>query len=139
MSEWQVTFLGVMAGALVLMAVAQAAVAIALARSVKHVVSAIDDLKREVGPLIVKANKVADDAGRVSALAVVQAERIDLLIQQTTARVDETFGVLQTAVVEPIRQGTAVLAAIRAGVAAIRAWQGRGAGPRDDEDPLFVG
>ena len=139
MSDWQVTFLGVMAGALVLMAVAQAAVAIALTRSVKHVVTAIDDLKREVHPLIHKANRIADDASKVSALALVQAERIDVLIQQTTARVDETFGVLQTAVVEPIRQGTAILAAIRAGVAAIRAWQGRGAGPRDDEDPLFVG
>ncbi|HEX5070299.1 MAG TPA: hypothetical protein VFV78_08780 [Vicinamibacterales bacterium] len=139
MNDWQVIFLGVMAGALVLMALAQAAVAIALARSVKHVVNAIDDLKREVNPLIHKANRIAEDAGRVSALAVVQAERIDVLIQQTTARVDETFGVLQTAVVEPIRQGTAILSAIRAGVAAIRAWQGRAAAPQDDEDPLFVG
>lgn len=139
MTDWQVIFLGVMAGALVLMAVAQAAVAIALARSVKHVVTAIDDLKRDVQPLMVKANRIADDAGRVSALAVVQAERIDALIQQTTARVDETFGVLQTAVIEPIRQGTAILSAIRAGVAAVRAWQGRSTTSRDDEDPLFVG
>jgi len=137
--DWQVTFLGVMAGALVLMALAQAAVAIALARSVRHVVTAIDDLKREVHPLMHKVNRIADDASKVSALAVVQAERIDALIQQTTSRVDETFGVLQTAVVEPIRQGTAILAAVRAGVAAIRAWQGRNAGSRDDEDPLFVG
>jgi hypothetical protein len=45
-------------------------------------------------------------------------------------------------VVEPIRQGTAILAAIRAGMAAVRAFQGRpatGAAMRDDEDPLFVG
>lgn len=139
MSDWQVTFLGIMAGALVLMALAQAAVAIALARSVKHVITAIDDLKREVHPLVEKANRIADDASRVSAMAVVQAERIDALVQQTTARVDETFGVLQTAVIEPIRQGTAILSAIRAGVAAIRAWQGRNASSRDDEDPLFVG
>ena len=139
MTDWQVTFLGIMAGALVLMALAQAAVAIALTRSVKQVVTAIDDLKREVNPLIQKANRIADDASRVSALAVVQAERLDVLIQQTTARVDETFGVLQTAVIEPGRQGTAILAAIRAGVAAIRAWQGKTAASRDDEDPLFVG
>jgi hypothetical protein len=138
-TDWQVIFLGVMAGALVLMAVAQAVVAIALARSVKHVVTAIDDLKREVQPLVVKVNRIADDAGKVTALAVVQAERIDALILQTTARVDETFGVIQTAVIEPIRQGTAILSAIRAGVAAVRAWQGRSAASRDDEDPLFVG
>lgn len=139
MTDWQVVFLGVMAFALVLMALAQLAVAVALAKSVKHIVGAVDDLKREVKPLIDKANRVADDAARVSALAVVQAERVDALILQTTARVDETFSVLQTAVIEPIRQGTAILSAIRAGVAAVRAWQGRAATSRDDEDPLFVG
>jgi hypothetical protein len=138
-TDWQVIFLGVMAGALVLMAAAQTAVAIALARSVKHVVTAVDDLKRDVQPLIVKANRIADDAQKVSALAVVQAERIDALVLQTTARVDETFGVLQSAVIEPIRQGTAIVAAIRAGVAAIRAWQSRSSTSRDDDDPLFVG
>ena len=73
MSEWQVTFLGVMAGALVLMALAQAAVAFALFRSVKHVLTAIDDLKREVHPLVEKAHRIADDAARVSAMAGVQA------------------------------------------------------------------
>jgi hypothetical protein len=138
-TDWQVIFLGVMAAALVLMALAQAAVAIALARSVKHVLMAVDDLKKEVGPLVEKAHRIADDASRVSALAVVQAERIDGLILQTTARMDETFGVLQTAVIQPIRQGTAILAAIRAGVAAVRSWQRQSSASREDEDPLFVG
>src|SRR4029079_11044530 len=100
---------------------------------------AVDDLKKEVGPLVEKAHRIADDASRVSALAVLQAERIDGLILQTTARVDETFSVLQTAVIQPIRQGTAILAAVRAGVAAIRSWQNRSSAPREDADPLFVG
>ena len=139
MTDWQVIFLGVMAGALVLMALAQAAVAISLARSVKHILTAVDDLKKEVGPLVEKAHRIADDASRVSALAVLQAERIDGLILQTTARVDETFSVLQTAVIQPIRQGTAILAAVRAGVAAIRSWQSRSSASRGDDDPLFVG
>jgi len=92
-SEWQVTFLGVMAGALVLMALAQAAVAFALFRSVKHVLTALDDLKREVHPLVEKAHRIADDAARVSAMAVVQAERIDALVQQTTAAQQSVSGV----------------------------------------------
>ena len=70
---------------------------------------------------------------------MVQAERIDGLILQTTARMDETFGVLQTAVIQPIRQGTAILAAIRAGVAAVRSWQRQSSASREDDDPLFVG
>ena len=139
MTDSGVVYLGIMAFALVVMALAQLAVAIALAKSVKHVMGAIDDLKKEVRPLMDKVNRVADDANRVSALAVVQAERIDALILQTTARVDETFSILQGAVIEPLRQGTALISAIKAGIAAVRAWQGRTATPRDDEDPLFVG
>jgi hypothetical protein len=48
-------------------------------------------------------------------------------------------GVLQTAVIQPIRQGTAILAAVRAGVAAVRSWQRRSSASREDDDPLFVG
>ena len=140
MTDSGVVYLGIMAFALVLMALAQLAVAIALAKSVKHVTGAIDDLKKEVRPLMDKVNRVADDANRVSALAVVQAERIDALILQTTARVDETFGILQAAVIEPMRQGTALVTAIKAAIAAVRAWQSRSAASaRDEEDPLFVG
>lgn len=139
MTDWQVVFLGIMAFALVAMALAQVAVAVALARSVKHLLGTVDELKREVRPLMDKVNRVADDAGRVSALAVIQAQRIDAMIEQTTARVDETFGILQSAVIEPIRQGTALMAAVKAAISAVRAWQGRSAAAHDDEDPLFVG
>ena len=143
MTDWQVVFLGIMAFALVVMALAQLAVAVALARSVKHVLGAVDELKQEVRPLMAKVNRVADDASRVSALAVVQAQRIDALILQTTARVDDTFSILHSTVVEPIRQGTAIIAAVRAGISAIREWQSAqrrsSAAGRDDEDPLFVG
>jgi uncharacterized protein YoxC len=142
-TDWQVVFLGIMAFALVVMALAQLAVAVALAKSARHVLGAVDELKREVRPLMAKVNRVADDANRVSALAVVQAERIDALIQQTSSRMDETFGILHSAVIEPVRQGTALLAAVRAGIAAIREWQSAqrrsSAAGRDDEDPLFVG
>jgi hypothetical protein len=55
--------------------------------------------------------------------------------------VDETLGLVQSAVVRPIRQGTAILAAVRAALAVMRAWQGQTstAPVREDEDPLFVG
>lgn len=140
MTDSGVVYLGIMAFALVVMALAQLAVAVALAKSAKHVMGAIDDLKRDVRPLMEKVNRVADDANRVSALAVVQAERIDALILQTTARVDETFGILQSAVIEPLRQGTALVSALKTAIAAFRAWQGRAAtAAHDDEDPLFVG
>jgi hypothetical protein len=138
-TDWQVVFLGVMAFALVAMAAAQLVLALSMMRALKHVSQAVDDLRRDVRPLVDKANRIADDAGRVAAMAAAQAERLDLLIRSTTARIDETFGLVQGAVVEPLRQGTALLAAVRAAFAVVRAWQRHSAVPREDEDPLFVG
>jgi hypothetical protein len=131
-----------MALALVLMAGAHLLAAVALSRAVRRVADNMDQLQRDMRPLVEKATRVADDATRVTAMAVVQAERIDALLRTTAARVDETFALVQHAVTEPIRQGTAILAAIRAAFAAVRAWQGEsapGAPVREDEDPLFVG
>jgi len=141
-TNWEVIFLGVMALALVLMAVAQLFAALALGRAVRRVADSVDQLQRDVRPLVETATRVAADARQMSALAVVQVERLDALVAMTAARVDETFALVQKAVVEPIRQGTAVLAAVRAAFAAVRAWQGTaapGAHPGEDEDPLFVG
>jgi hypothetical protein len=141
-TSWEVVFLGVMALALVLMALAQLLVALAMMRAARRVSDAVDQLQHDVKPLIEKIARVADDASRVTALAVQQAERIDELVKTAAARVDETFGLVQAAVVEPIRQGTAILTAVKAAFAAVRAWQrppSVSAGVRDDEDPLFVG
>ncbi len=139
MTDWQLVFLGVMALALVTMAAAQLVVALSMMRAVRHVSDAVDELRRDVRPVLEKANRVAEDASRVAALAVVQAERVDLLIRSTAARIDETFRLLQSAVIEPIRQGTAIVTALRAAFSAVRAWQNRPAVASEDEDPLFVG
>ena len=141
MTDWQIVFLGVMALSLVLMAVAQFLVAVAMMRAVQRVSEAVGQLQRDVRPLVEKATRIADDASRVTALAVVQAERIDALVKSTAAHIDDTFGLVQSAVVEPIRQGTAILAAVRAAFAAVRAFQDRPSVStvREDEDPLFVG
>lgn len=139
MSDWQVIFLGIIAGALVLMALAQFAVAMALVKALKSTLSTVEELKREIHPLMKKVNRIADDAERVTSLAVVQAERIDLLVQQTTERMDATFELLRS-VIQPFKQGTAILTAVKAAFSVIRSWQGRpAASVRDDEDPLFVG
>ena len=142
MTSWEVVFLGVMASALVLMAVAQLLVALAMMRAARRVSDAVDQLQHDIRPLVAKVTRVAEDASRVTALAVAQAERIDELVKTTAARVDETFGLVQGAVIEPIRQGTAILTAVKAAFAAVREWQrppSAVAGVRDDEDPLFVG
>lgn len=139
MTDLQVIFLGVIAVSLVGMAGAQLFLALAMARAVKQVSHDVTEFRREVKPLLDNASRIAEDASRVARLAVVQAERVDVLLKSTTARVDETFALVQGAVIQPMRQGTAILAAVRAAFGAMRSFQGRAAAPRDDEDPLFVG
>jgi hypothetical protein len=142
-TDWQVIFLGVMAVSLVLMAAAQLVVALALVRSVKQVSETIAQLQRDIRPVLDKVAKIADDASQVASLALVQAERVDALLKTTTARIDETFGVVQRAVAEPLRHGSALLAALRAAFSVVREFQTARrpatAGVGEDEDPLFVG
>jgi methyl-accepting chemotaxis protein len=138
-TDWQVVFLGVMAFALVAMAVAQLVAAMSLMRAVRQVSQTVEELRRDVRPVLDKANRIAEDASRVAALAVDQAERVDHLLRTTSDRIDETFATLQRAFVQPVRQGSAIIAALRAGFEAMRSWQGRPAHRREDEDPLFVG
>lgn len=139
MTDWQVVFLGVMAVALVAMAVTQIVVTLTLLRTAREVTTSIRDFRRDVQPLLDKATRMTDDAARVAALALVQAERVDRLVTSISARVEETVGIVQTAIIQPIRQGAAIIAALRAVIAAIREWQGRSGAPREDDDPLFVG
>jgi hypothetical protein len=103
------------------------------------VAATAEELRREVKPLIEKAHRISDDAARVTALAVVQAQRVDRLLESTAARVDETLAIVQQAVLEPVRQGAAVVSAVRAALTAFRAWRQHDQHAREEEDALFVG
>ena len=132
-------WLGVIAVAVLVMAVAQVAVLIRLSQVAKDTSTAARDLRRELTPLIEKANRIADDAGRVSALALAQMERVDQALSSTVRKIDDTVAVVQSAIIGPVRQGTALVAGVRAALAVFKARQDRGRYGRDDEDALFIG
>ena len=139
MTDWQVVFLGIMAVALAVMATMQIVTALALLRATREISGAIREIQRDIKPLIDKATRMSDDAARVTALALAQIERVDSLVTTLASRIEETAGIVQNALVQPMKQGATVVAAFRAVFAAVREWQGRQASARDDEDPLFVG
>jgi hypothetical protein len=138
-NDWQLVFLGVMAVALVAMACAQVMIGIAVLRASRQVTDLAGQVRNDIRPLIEKATRLTDEASRVTSMAVVQMERVDKLTLLLASRVDETMGVLQSAVVGPVRQGAAVLAGLKAVVGAIREWQHRPSRGHEDEDALFVG
>ena len=132
-------WLGVIAVAVLVMAVAQVAVLIRLSQVAKETSTAARDLRRELTPLIEKAHRIADDAGRVSALALAQMERVDHVLSSTVRKIDDTVATVQSAIIGPVRQGAAVMAGVKAALAVFRARQDRGRYGRDDEDALFIG
>jgi hypothetical protein len=138
-TDVQTAYLAAIAVALVLTATIQIGMIVVAIRVGRQVAATAEELRREVKPLIEKAHRISDDAARVTALAVVQAQRVDRLLESTAARVDETLAIVQQAVVEPVRQGAAVVSAVRAALTAFRAWRQHDQHAREEEDALFVG
>ena len=132
-------WLGVIAVGVLVLAVAQVAVLFRLSQVARDASAATRDLRSELTPLIAKAHRIADDAARVSALALAQIERVDLAVGSTVQRIDDTVATVQAAIITPVRQGAAVVAGLKAALAVFRARQDRGRYHRDDEDALFIG
>lgn len=136
MTDAQTIWFGIIAISLLTMAAVQVVTALQIARTARDVSRTVVELRQELRPLIDKVSRIADDAARGTALAVAQVERIDRVIGSATQQLDETLQIIKQAVVEPMRQGSMVLAVVKAVVAAFRRPSRREA---EEEDPLFVG
>ena len=147
MTDWAVIWLGVIAVSVGVMAAIQIGLIVVSLRVARQLSAAADDIRREIKPLIEKVNRIADDAARATSLASIQIERVDQILSNTTARVDEGLNILRNAMGGPLRQGYAVALAIRAAFSAFsrRSNPNRDSGrpstaaTRDEEDALFVG
>jgi hypothetical protein len=139
-SDTAVALLAIMALALSVMAVVQIIVVVIALRANQQMIGAMQDLRREVGILTEKINRIADGAEKVTTLAAIQLERVDAFLSTAFRRGEEVMSVMQGLVTGPVRQGAAVLAAIKAVMSVIRHWQSRTPEEREhEEDALFVG
>jgi hypothetical protein len=142
-TEWSPVFLGVIAAAVVVMAVIQVCALIAAARLAQRVNGIAQHLERDMAPVIANIQTIGAEAARASALATAQVERADRLFADVTARVDETTAIVQQAIMAPAREGLAVMAGLRAALTSLRdARQGasaRRSSRGDEDDPLFIG
>jgi len=139
---WSDLFLGVIAAATLLMALVQVGAVITALRLARQAQQAIQSVHQDVKPLLARAQSITEEASRTVALATAQAQKVDLLITDLSQRVDETAAVLQHAIMTPAREGLAIVAAVKAALAALRGMRelgtqnGRHA---EEEDPLFIG
>lgn len=155
MTGWDQVFLGMIAVATLVMALIQVGAIIAAARVARQAQEAlgkaqqaittaqrtITSVQEDLKPLIAKANALADEASQTAALAKAQVGKVDRLVTDLSRRVDETTSIVQQAIIAPAREGLAVVAALKAGLAALRAgaeWRRRST-RAEEEDPLFIG
>jgi hypothetical protein len=139
---WSEVFLGVIAAATLIMALIQVGAIITAVRLSRQAQQVLQSVHQEVRPLIARAQALAEEASRTVAVATAQAQKVDRLITDLSVRVDETAGVIQEAIITPAREGLAIVAAVKAGLGALRGL--RDTRPRngrhaEEEDPLFIG
>jgi hypothetical protein len=138
-------FLGIIAFAVLVMAVVQVGAIFAGVRLAKRVDQMATQLDQEIKPLIANLNTLSAEAARAATLAAKQAERLDKVFGEMVQRVDETLTAAQEFVTGPARQGMAIVAGIKAVVESFRGL--REASRRrtaarpaaEDEESLFIG
>ena len=142
MTDWSVTFLGVIAVSTLVMALIQIGAIVTTLRVARETQKVLTAVQQDVRPLIAKATTIADEASKTVALANVQVQKVDTLVTDLTKRVDETATIVQQAIVTPAREGLAIFAAIRTGLGALKGmsdFRGRAGRHAEDDDPLFIG
>jgi hypothetical protein len=140
-NESSQVFLAIIAASTALMALIQIGAVVVLARVAMQVRDIVATLQQDIRPLIGRANALADEAQKTATLATAQAQKIDRMVTDLTRRVDETSAVVQEAILTPAREGMALVAALKAGLGALRGFRdlrGRD-GRMEDEDALFIG
>jgi hypothetical protein len=140
-NDWSDVFLGIIAAAAAVMALVQIGVIVVLTRVAAQVRDVVGVLQNDIRPLVARATAIADEAHKTATLATAQAQKVDRVVSDLARRIEETTGIVQQAIITPAREGMALFAALKAGLAALRGFRefrGR-PGAVEDEDALFIG
>ena len=138
-------FLGIIAFAVVIMALVQVGAIVAGLRLARRVDEIATQLDQDIKPLLANLTALSSEAARAAALAAKQAERLDRVFGELVQRVDETLRAAQEFVTGPARQGMAIMSGVKAVVEAFRGMREssrRRTAARpvvDEEESLFIG
>lgn len=138
-------FLGIIAFAVMVMALVQVGAIFAGIRLARRVDQIANQLDQDIKPLLANLTALSSEASRAAALAAKQAERLDRVFGELVQRVDQTLAAAQEFVTGPARQGMAIMSGVRAVVEAFRGMREssrRRTAVRpvvDEEESLFIG
>jgi len=130
-------FLGLIAMATLAMAIVQVGIIVVAGLLARRVIRLVAQVERDLQPLVENVNAIGRDAARTVAVAAAQVDRVDRMINDLVARVEETVGTL-TGPSGPARKGRAMMAAFRAAFGALRDARRARQRRSEDEDALFI-
>jgi hypothetical protein len=113
-------YLGLIALGVIVMATIQVAAIVMVARAAKRVGEMAGRFEQDVRPIIVNLPKVSEEAARASAQAAAQVDRLDALVAGVARRVEETAATLQHSILQPARDGLALLNGLKSFIASFR-------------------
>jgi hypothetical protein len=132
-------FFGIIAVATLVTSILQVGVLVAAGLLARRLHRAADRAERELKPIFDHLNSIARDASRAASLATAQVERADRLFADVAVRLESTLTSVQSIVTAPVREGAALLSALRAVVNVVRELRAARTGSRaEDEDALFI-
>ena len=142
MSFWGEVFLGVIALATFTMAAIQVGIIVYGVGVARRVNRMLTQVERELKPVAESVNAIARDAARISSLATGQVERVDRLVTDLAARIDQTATTVQDAILRPLRDGAAIMSGVKTAIDVFRELTRRPGANRprgEDDDALFIG
>lgn len=140
--ELPTLFMGVIAAAVLAIAVAQVVTLWYGLRIVQRLNQIADRVENDIQPAIDRVNAVSSDMTRATALVLAQLERADQLFARFAGRAERLMALGQDAVSEPVRRGKALIHALLAALDTLRAAPRRGsakAAADDEQEALFIG
>jgi len=135
-------WLGIIAMGVAVMAAMQVGAILVALRLAKRMDRLASQLEQDIKPVMASITRMTAEAARAASLAATQIESADRVFGEFAQRVEQTLGAVQSRVFGPAREGAALLAGIRAALAAFRDLRdsGRRRGSAvEDEDALFIG
>jgi hypothetical protein len=139
-STWSVVFLGIIAVATLATSIVQVGLLVATSLLARRVTRFVDEMERDIKPIVAHLDSMSRDGSRAAAMAVAQVERVDALFADVATKIDRTVSIIHSAMAGPAREGRAWIMALQAAIAAIREFRSgrsRSRG-REEEDGLFI-
>lgn len=147
MTDTAELLLGVIALAVLIMAVVQVGAIVAGLRVARRVEHLATELEAGVKPLIANLTAVSAEASKAAQVAATQVERVDKLVADLAMRLDHTMASAQQFVSGPAREGMAIVAGLRAAMTAVQGLRhssrrrnvSRPLTLNEEEESLFIG